>query len=96
MSAPCPVLGFVVAVILEDSPSEEQAQAMVDDLRAMLEAHGLLMRGGGGGRRFEYAVTGNGVQATDADRDVGLQWRARWAGMAMITVSELVDLNQSA
>jgi uncharacterized protein YggL (DUF469 family) len=95
MSAPCPVLGFVVVVVLDESTSEERVQAMIRDLREALEAHGLLMSGGDAGRRLEYVVTGIGVQATDADRDVGLQWGTRWPGDAVITVSELVDLNQA-
>jgi uncharacterized protein YggL (DUF469 family) len=93
MSAACPVFGFVVVAVLADNTPGTDAEAMVDDLIETLEAHGLMM-GGGGDRVLEYVVNREGSQATDADRQPVTAWAERWRHAAAITVSELIDLSQ--
>ena len=95
MSAPCPILGFVVVLALHADASSSQSDIMVDELIETLESNGLMM-GGGGDRVQEYVINREGGQATDADRDLVAGWAARWANVATITVSELVDLNHAA
>ena len=95
MSAPCPILGFVVVAALRATTAGSQRDAMVDELVATLEENGLVM-GGGGDRVLQYEISRDGAQAADADRLLILAWAARWTRVATITVSELVDLNHAA
>jgi len=95
MSAPCPILGFVVVAVRHADTSDSQHDAMVNDLVDTLEANGLMM-GRSGDRVLDLAIRREGTQATDADRQLVVAWAARWTGVATITVSELVDLNHAA
>lgn len=95
MSAPCPVLGFVVQAILHATTTDADADALRDDFVDLLETNDL-STGGGGDRRLEYAVTRDGGQATQADRELVLAWAVRWAHVAQVAVSDLVDLNRAA
>jgi uncharacterized protein YggL (DUF469 family) len=91
MSAPCPILGFMVVITLLPSTSDAQADALTVDLAELLEANGMMM-GGGGDRTLELAITREGTQATDADRQLVAAWAARWASAATVSISDLVDL----
>ncbi len=92
MSAPCPVLGFVIRVTLADSTSESDADAVVDDLMAFLENHGLV-GAGEGGRTLEFVVHRVGSQADDLDRETVRGWSVRWTESATVDVGPLTDLN---
>jgi uncharacterized protein YggL (DUF469 family) len=95
MSAPCPVLGFVIRVTLTPSASDADADAIVDDLMAFLENHGLV-GAGEGARTLEFVVHREGSQADERDRDTVRDWSARWARSATIDVGPLADLNPAA
>jgi uncharacterized protein YggL (DUF469 family) len=95
MSAPCPILGFVIHVALADSTSETEADAIIDDLMAFLENHGLV-GAGEGARTLEFVVHREGTQADDRDRDTVREWSARWHGRATVDVGPLTDLNPAA
>lgn len=95
MSAPCPILGFVIRVTLADSASETDADAVVDDLMPFLENHGLV-GAGEGGRTLEFVVHRDGSQADDRDRETVREWSARWHDHATIDVGPLIDLNPVA
>lgn len=87
MSAPCPILGFVVRV----APSRE-TQAILADLRALLDATGL-------GTDASIDATSlpiyrEGSQATDADRQIIREWAEHRA--VDVEVSDLIDLNRGA
>jgi uncharacterized protein YggL (DUF469 family) len=92
MSAPCPVLGFVIRVALADLASESDADAVVDDLMAFLENHGLV-GAGEGARTLEFVVHRDGSQADERDREMVRDWSARWTGRAKVDVGPLTDLN---
>jgi uncharacterized protein YggL (DUF469 family) len=95
MSAPCPVLGFVIHVSLADATSDADADAMIDDLMKFLENHGLV-GAGEGARTLEFVVHRDGSQADERDRDTVREWSARWTGRATFDVGPLTDLNPAA
>ena len=45
-----------------------------------------------GDRRLEYVVSREGSQATQADRELVLEWAKRWNQIAAIEVSDIIDL----
>lgn len=92
MSAPCPVLGFVIRVSLFDSATDAEADALVDDLMAFLENHGLV-GAGDGARTLQFVVHRDGTQADDNDREIVREWSKRWNANASIDVGPLTDLN---
>jgi uncharacterized protein YggL (DUF469 family) len=93
MSAPCPVLGFVVTVAIRPNVDEGDVDALVDEFIDLLEGHGL-QTGGGGDVTFEFVVNREGGQATDADRSIVREWATRWSERAQIDVGDIVDLNE--
>ncbi|MFL5608502.1 MAG: 50S ribosome-binding protein YggL [Gemmatimonadaceae bacterium] len=90
MSAPCPLFGFIVRASLHSGTSAAAADSLLDDFIGMLEANGLIA-GGGRDRTWEHVVQREGAQATHADREAVIAWASRWAHLADITVSDLVD-----
>jgi uncharacterized protein YggL (DUF469 family) len=95
MSAPCPVLGFVIHITAGDALSDGELDALIDDLIAFLEACGLV-GAGGGERTLEMVVHRDGSQAAEQDRDMVKTWAARWSDRATIDVGPLTDLNPAA
>ena len=93
MSAPCPTFGFVVRAAPR-SGTDTDKKMLNDDLVAYLETHGLCVANNGRGA-LEYSVSREGSQATSADRDLVLAWADKWARVAEIDVSDLVDLSES-
>jgi uncharacterized protein YggL (DUF469 family) len=109
VSAPCPTFGFVLRAQFDrgvGSDSDERVGAFTHELMDALEANGLttyvagdrVLESGQGptGVFAEFTIVGEGAQATDADRKLILEWAKRWAHVATIEASELVDLNQAA
>jgi len=92
MSAPCPVLGFVIRVVLHDSATDSDTDAVVDDLMAFLENHGLV-GAGDGARTLQFVVHRDGTQADENDRQMVREWSRRWTTNATIDVGPLTDLN---
>ena len=92
MSAPCPVFGFIVTARLRAAGSVAALDSLVDDLRRVLDANGLVTRERGR-RGVRYDVSREGSQATHADRELVLEWSERWRSVADIDVSDLVDLH---
>ncbi|MEO7085867.1 MAG: 50S ribosome-binding protein YggL [Gemmatimonadaceae bacterium] len=93
MSAPCPMLGFMFTARFDDSVAEADADRFIDELIRLLEANGL-MAGGGGDRTIEFAINREGGPATDADREMILQWASQRRHVAAVEMSDLVDLNE--
>jgi hypothetical protein len=90
MSQPCPHLGLIISVTRHASPDQRDADALKADLLAVLEANDLVaaIRGA-----REYRVSREGGQVTDLDRQLLLEWAARWAPLATIGVSAVTDLD---
>ena len=88
MTAPCPEFGFLVRILLRSSDD-----GITNDLLELLEKNGL-----SGGRRhataLEYVVTREGSQATNADRELVVEWARNWATDAEVLVSDLADLSE--
>ena len=95
MSAPCPILGFTVLVDLHDSAEESQAEALTQTLAELLAAQGLESSGGGRRQRL-FVVSREGSQATEAERQLVESWASEWSDVAVITVSDLVDLSAAS
>lgn len=91
MSQPCPHLGLIISVMRHASPRENEGHALRADLLAVLEANGLVGTVQGA---HEYVVSREGGQVTDADRQLLLDWAARWAPQETIGVSAVTDLGE--
>ena len=92
MSAPCPVFGFVVRLRGE---REVDPEALVSALhREILEPRGLEGRIAVDNR--EIVITGEGCQATDADRDVVVAWLSRRRDLSWFEVGALEDVSSLA
>lgn len=92
MSAACPVFGF--AVRLPPAHATDAAR-IFDALRAdVLEPLGLLASPGGNAN--ERIATGDGCQATDADRGAVIAWLERQAIADGFEVSILGDCGRAA
>lgn len=92
MSAPCPVLGFVIRVTMNSTAAEPEVDALVDDLMALLETNGLV-GAGEGDRTLEFVVHRDGTQAVEQDREIIQSWSSRWTRSAAVDVGPLTDLN---
>ena len=82
MSAPCPLLGFIVTI----SPASD---AIAEGLRSFAEGHGLNAEIRSAG---QVIVTSEATQATDADRSVVRAWAEQYRDRAELQLSEIVDL----
>jgi hypothetical protein len=92
MSAACPVFGFAVRVRPARGTVAEQ---ILDALRTMvLEPLGLVASPGQGSS--DRIITGDGCQATDADRNVVIAWLEAEATVEGFNVSVLGDVGQAA
>ena len=89
MTAPCPALGFVVAIETAPDARDELSR----DWRTLLEARGLCATGGGAARR-EYVVTSEASQATESDRDAVRAWLAARSDVRRWQVGEIEDLRE--
>jgi uncharacterized protein YggL (DUF469 family) len=92
VSAPCPVFGFRVQITLPPTAADDSSRAIADSLFEILDANGLV-KVGGGNRLIELTVNRQGAQATDADRQLVIDWAAQWTHTADVRVSDLIDLN---
>jgi uncharacterized protein YggL (DUF469 family) len=91
VSAPCPSLGFTVAMTFDAAASEAERDTVIDDLIATLEQNGL-SAAGRGDQAMEFVVRRDGSQTTDADRTVVEDWAERWTGRVAADVGALADL----
>ena len=91
MSQPCPQLGIILCVARHASTASSAAAALRDDLFHLLEANGLSASTSSNQR--EYVISREGGQATDVDRQLLLEWSARWAQLASIAVSPVTDVS---
>jgi len=91
VSAACPLFGFVVQLRMEDDRARGRLLA---SLRAeLLEGRGLVMNDGEAPNT--YVVTGDGFQATDADREAVIAWLGTQPLAASYTVGALDDMGHA-
>ena len=92
MSAPCPILAFVVTIRIDDATAADTLR-LTEDLNEFLDRHGLTVTGPSG-RTREYLIRRDGAQATDEDRTLVRGWASRWASIASVDVGDIVDISQ--
>lgn len=95
MSAPCPTFGFTISV---EPRATVDFSALADDLRRLASANGLVVarHGSRDPHPLAFDVTRDGGQATQADRELLLDWATRWNRVAAISVSDLEDMSSNA
>jgi len=92
MSAACPLFGFVLQLGKGDVGDRAQ---LVSALRAeVLDARGLVLMDSEAAS--VYIVTGDGFQATDADREAVIAWLAAQPLGSGCTVGALDDVGHAA
>jgi hypothetical protein len=92
MSAACPLFGFVLQLPTDGAAARGQ---LLSALRAgVLEGRGLLLIDGEVAN--VYIVTGDGLQATDADREAVVAWLAEQPLAAGYVVGVLDDVGRTA
>jgi len=92
MSAACPLFGFVLQLRTDDV---DALARLLSALRAdVLEGRGLLLMDGEAAN--VYIVTGDGFQATDADREAVIAWLDTQPTPAGYTVGALDDVGRAA
>jgi uncharacterized protein YggL (DUF469 family) len=94
MTAPCPALGFLVAMDVASEVGSDDWNATVDAWIEFLESRGLYCAGGGA-RRLEYTVASEAVQATCNDREAVQWWLSQRTDISGWQIGELEDLNQA-
>lgn len=91
MSAPCPTLGFRLAFSIAHDTSDARRAAIREAFMSMVAASGLACENGNDSA-FEYAVTGDGTQATESDRARIVEWLEAQPEIASARVGPLTDL----
>jgi len=92
MSAACPLFGLVLR--LQPKADRDVATLLAALQRELLAPRGLLLTKGESAG--DYIITGDGLQASDADRHAIVAWLDRRPLAGMYTVSELGDVGRSA
>ena len=92
MSAVCPLFGFIIH--LRDIDAREAASLLDALRRELLEERGLLLLDAETANT--YIVTGDGFQATDADREAVLAWLAARRLTRDYIVGALDDVGHAA
>jgi uncharacterized protein YggL (DUF469 family) len=93
MSAPCPTLGFQLAFAIAPGAPDSRRGAL---RAAFLEAAagcGLVCEARGAGS-FEFVVSGDGLQATESDRQRLIAWLDDQPEIASHRAGPLTDLTE--
>jgi hypothetical protein len=90
MSAACPLFGF----ILQLRGIDDRARLVGALRRELLEVRGLLLMDAE--VASSYIITGDGFQATDADREAVIAWLAKQPRAGGYTVGALDDFGSAA
>jgi uncharacterized protein YggL (DUF469 family) len=93
MSAPCPTLGFHVAFTIAPAAVESRRAALRAAFLQVVATNGLVCTASAAGP-LAYIVTGDGTQATDADRARLLAWLDDQPEIAMHRVGPLTDVSE--
>jgi hypothetical protein len=92
VSAACPLFGFVVQLRSDDVRAHARLMAALRT--ELLDGRGLLLADGEAAN--QYIVTGDGFQATDADRQAVIAWLAAQGPAVHYIVGELDDVGHTA
>ena len=93
MSAPCPTLGFHLAFEIAPGAAESRHDALRAAFLAAAAAHGLACESREE-RLLEFVVTGDGLQATESDRQRLIDWLADQPEIASHRAGPLTDLTE--
>jgi uncharacterized protein YggL (DUF469 family) len=88
VTAPCPILGFLVELEIEP----DAAEALWQSFAALLEKRSLEADGGRGYRVWTFRLSGVGSQASDADRRAVTDWANSQRVVRSVSVGELFDI----
>jgi uncharacterized protein YggL (DUF469 family) len=91
MSAPCPILAFVVELELRDhdgAAAERVKRSLIEDL---LEPRGLVGGAGHRGRRWLFLVQSEAGQVTELDREALLAWTRHRDEIATVEIGPIID-----
>jgi hypothetical protein len=92
MSAACPLFGFILQ--LRGAAADDRSRLLDALRRELLDVRGLLLTDGD--TASSYIVTGDGFQATDADREAVIAWLAKQPSAGGHTVGALDDFGSAA
>lgn len=93
MSAPCPTLGFRVAFALAAGQEPSRREAVRRAFLETLASYGLAAVATGDAS-LSYTITGDGTQATEADRERVLAWLDEQAEVASHRAGPLTDVGE--
>jgi len=93
VAPPCPRYGFLVRIAPRVGTD---AGTLAADLARGLETLGLALAGESRGGHLEFAVVGEGMQATDQDRHAVERWLAARDDADSFEVGPLVDTGDAA
>jgi uncharacterized protein YggL (DUF469 family) len=93
VSAPCPTLGFEVAFAFATSIDESRRAMVRHAFLETLDAYGLAAEAADG-RALAFVITGDGTQATEADRERLLAWLDEQPEIASHRAGPLTDIKE--
>ena len=95
MRAPCPTLGFHLAFTTAPGAPESSRGALRAAFLRTAAAYGLVCESGDAAS-LRFVVTGDGLQATEADRERLVAWIAKQPEIASHRAGPLTDLTERA
>lgn len=93
MSAPCPTLGFQLAFTIAPGVAESRRGAVRAAFLATAAAYGLVCETRDEGS-LQFVVTGDGLQATESDRQRLVAWLAGQPEIRSHRAGPLIDLTE--
>lgn len=93
MSAPCPTLGFQLALTIAPGVAESSRDALRSAFLRTAAGYGLVCAAKDEGS-FRFVVTGDGLQATESDRQRLIEWLADQPEIASHRAGPLTDLTE--
>ena len=93
MSAPCPTLGFHLAFTIARGAPDSRRDALRAAFMTAAAAYGLACETRDEGS-LQFVVTGDGLQATESDRQRLMDWLAGQPEIASHRAGPLTDLTE--
>lgn len=93
MSAPCPTLGFHLAFAIAPAADESRRAALREAFVRTAAGYGLACEAMDEGS-LQFVVTGDGLQATESDRQRLIAWLAAQPEIASHRAGPLTDLTE--
>lgn len=95
MSAPCPTLGFRLAFTIVPHVGASRREALHREFLDALAMYGLAGEETGD-TAFDYTITGDGIQATESDRERVVAWLDEQPDVAGHRAGPLTDVSERA